>query len=379
LKPSTRITFLGDTLVGGEAQAVLDEKGPSWAFAGIRDLLGASDLVIANHEGPITVRAEPEAKLDTGRKRYWYRAKPEAARALADAGVRVVSLGNNHVLDFGASGLADTIAALDDAGIAHCGAGGTRTEARRPAVVEVNGLRLGFLSFMQRYDLYVAERLYATRDQPGPLRLRVDRVRSDLTRLATRVDITVALAHWGRNYRRVTSRQRQLATELCAAGADLVIGHHPHVPQRVTIQRGVPVCYSLGNGPLGTPGRFHSGRPPYGLVVSFDLDGRATPRRISVALIHVDNAKIRFQPRVVDAGEAEPVLCKLLSPRLDWEPSPEAGMTAELQRDQSPFDQNSSTAEVYSSSQRSRALNAEAAYSSMSAAASVPSTIDPSE
>src|SRR5262245_3182139 len=99
-KTSVRVTFLGDTLVGGVAQEVLDERGPEWAFDGIRPLLEGSDLVVANHEGPITDRSEPGPKLDTGRKRYWYRAAPSAISALLGVGVRVVSLGNNHVLDF---------------------------------------------------------------------------------------------------------------------------------------------------------------------------------------------------------------------------------------------------------------------------------------
>src|SRR5262249_42046708 len=82
-----RISFLGDTLIGGEAQPVLDDKGPDWAFDGIRELLASSDLVVANLEGPITSRDDPEAKSDNGRKRYWYRAQPESVNALLKVGV----------------------------------------------------------------------------------------------------------------------------------------------------------------------------------------------------------------------------------------------------------------------------------------------------
>ena len=341
----TRITFLGDTLIGGEAQCTLDEKGPGWAFDGIRHLLAASDLVVANHEGPITRLDLPEAKLDTGRKRYWYRAVPESVPALLEAGIRVVSLGNNHVLDFGAAGLASTISELDAAGIRHCGAGASRAEARRPAIVEVNGLRLGFLSFMQRYDLYVTERLYASRTRAGPQRLRIDRARADLGRLADRVDVRVALVHWGRNYRRLNPRQQRLGAELRAAGADIVIGHHPHIPQRISVNHGVPVCYSLGNGPLGTPGRFHSGRPPYGLVVSFDLDRVGAPRRMAVTLIHVDNAYVTFQPRVADGPDAERTLRKILPKQLQWRAGPDGGVVADLDPSGAPVADGSIAAE----------------------------------
>src|SRR5262245_55068537 len=159
----TRVSFLGDTLIGGEAQTVLDKHGCGWALDGIRHLFEASDLVVANHEGPLTRLSRPAAKADTGRKRYWYRGDPMSAHALAEAGIRIVSLANNHILDFGERGLLDTIDALDAAGIAHCGAGENRAAARRPAVVEVNGLKLGFRSLMQRYDVCIAERLCASR------------------------------------------------------------------------------------------------------------------------------------------------------------------------------------------------------------------------
>jgi poly-gamma-glutamate synthesis protein (capsule biosynthesis protein) len=326
----TRLTFLGDTLIGGEAQDVLDAEGYEWALDGIRHLFESSDLVVANQEGPLTRIAHPASKLDTGRKRYWYRGDPESAQALADAGIRVVSLANNHILDFGETGLFDTISALDAAGIAHCGAGADRTAARRPAVVEVNGLRLGFLSFMQRYDIYVAERTYASRTRAGPLQLRLDRANRDLSRLAPVVDLTIALVHWGRNYRKANPRQERLAAELSSAGAGLVIGHHPHIPQRVSVTDGVPVCFSLGNGPLGTPGRFHSGRPPYGLVVSIDLDSRAVPRTISVVPISVDNALVGFQPRVAEGVEVDRLLRRILPKDLHWMPAADHGVTAHL-------------------------------------------------
>jgi poly-gamma-glutamate capsule biosynthesis protein CapA/YwtB (metallophosphatase superfamily) len=330
LSGGARVTFLGDTLVGGEAQPVLDERGASWMFDGIRHLLAGSDLVVVNHEGPITSREEPARKLITGRKRYWYRAQPAAVAALTKEGIRVVSLGNNHVLDFGPEGLADTIAALDAAGIAHCGAGPTRRAARRPAIVEAGSLRFGFLSFMQTYKIYVAEELYAARDRPGSMRLSVKRAKADLAALVSRVDVCVALAHWGRNYRGPNGRQRRLASELVAGRADLVIGHHPHVPHPVSLVEGVPVCYSLGNGPLGTPGRFHSGRKPYGLVVSFDFEAAAEIRRIAVTAIFVDNAAVGFRPRVAEGDEARRVLRKLLPTELDWTQDAGGGFSAEL-------------------------------------------------
>jgi poly-gamma-glutamate synthesis protein (capsule biosynthesis protein) len=325
-----RVTFLGDTLIGGEAQSVLDERGARWAFEGIQSLLATSDLVVANHEGPITDLDQPQGKLDTGRKRYWYRARRDCVDALLDAGVRVVSLANNHVLDFGVEALDETIRTLDVAGIAHCGAGPDRRAARRPAIVTAGDLRLGFVSFMQRYDLYMAEGIYARREQPGPLRLDLPRARQDLARLADRVDLPVVLVHWGRNYKRRNPRQQRLANHLVDFGARLVIGHHPHIAQPIELIDGAVVCFSLGNGPLGTPGRFHSGRPPYGLVVSFDFDPHAQLRRVAVTPILVDNAQIGFRPEIADDAPARRLMRKLLPRELEWEAEADGTMVTTL-------------------------------------------------
>lgn len=308
-----RIAFLGDTLLGGVAQPLLDEHGTDYAIFGIRPLWADADLVVANHEGPLTSSDAESAKLDTGKKRYWYKAHPRSAHTLASAGVRVVSLANNHILDFGTTGLYDTMDALDAAGIAHCGAGGDDRAARAPAMVDTSGVRVGFLSVMQRYKMYIEENTYATADRAGAALLRTSRLSADISELRQRVDLCVVLVHWGRNYRGLTSLQEQLADDIHKAGADLVIGHHPHIPHPVTVLDGVPVVYSLGNAAFGTPGRYHSGRPPYGLIAIADVE----PRRVTgleLRLIHVDNAMVNFQPQPAAGAQAEAYLRSLYDP-----------------------------------------------------------------
>ena len=293
---TTRIAFLGDTMLGGQAQPLLDRHGYDYPLAGIRHLWDDAHLVVANHEAPLTSHPEPAAKVDTGSKRYWYKAHPSSAHTLAEHGIRVVSLANNHVSDFGAQGVLDTMASLDAAGIAHCGAGSSDTEARRPAIAQVNGLRVGFLSVMQRYDMYVADDVYARRGRPGPARLRMSRLGPDIARLRSQVDLCVVLVHWGRNYRDITSLQQRLSEQITAAGPDLVVGHHPHIAQRVEVRNGVPVLYSLGNAAFGTKGRFGDSHPPYGLVAVVDVE----PHKVVQLELHailVDNTVVNYQPR----------------------------------------------------------------------------------
>jgi hypothetical protein len=100
---------------------------------------------------------------------------------------------------------------------------------------------------------------------------------------------------------------------LIDAGADLVIGHHPHIPHRVDLKDGKAIFYSLGNGILGTPGRFHSGRSPYGLVPIVELDPAGSLSGIDLHLLAVDNFRVAFSPVPVRGREASRLLRSLLS------------------------------------------------------------------
>ncbi|HEV2033265.1 MAG TPA: CapA family protein [Candidatus Dormibacteraeota bacterium] len=327
----TKLAFLGDTLLGGEAQPVLDENGSDWALEEIRTVVRDADLVVANHEGPLTERIEPAHKTDTQRKRYWYRAPPSAAAVLRGVGVKVVSLANNHILDFGLEGLQDTIASLDAAGIAHSGAGLDETAAREPAIVEVGPWRIGFLSYLQRYEMYRHEGIYARGGRGGCARLRSAGLRGELAALRRRADLCVALVHWGRNYRPPSIGQRRWAAALREAGADLIVGHHPHIPQPVLIEGRVPVFLSLGNAALGTPGRFHSGRPPYGMVGLVDLDDNCRVSAIGIRLLLVDNARVNFRPRLVEGSEATEFLWSLVNPAASWREVAGGGLCTPVQ------------------------------------------------
>jgi poly-gamma-glutamate capsule biosynthesis protein CapA/YwtB (metallophosphatase superfamily) len=300
---SARIAFLGDILLGHGAAPFIAEHGYGYPLAAIRHLWADADLAVANLEGALTRRKRRADKHDTGRRRYWYRADPESAHALHEHGIRVVSLANNHVGDFGAGGVRDTMAALDAAGVGHCGAGASDTAARRPLVVDAGGLRVGFLSVLQRYEMYLADGAYARRGHPGPARLRPSRLGPDIAALREHVDLCVVLVHWGRMYRDVTPTQERLAGEITAAGPDLVVGHHPHVAQRVQVVNGVPVLYSLGNGAFGSPGR-RTGPAASGLVAVVD----AEPHRVvdlHLTLLDADNVALDYQPRPAAGAAAD--------------------------------------------------------------------------
>jgi poly-gamma-glutamate capsule biosynthesis protein CapA/YwtB (metallophosphatase superfamily) len=311
------IAFVGDTVLGDQFQDLLRERGYDHVLEGIAPLLARADLTVVNHEAALTAESRGLPGVPQ-RDRFWMRADPESAAALAAYGIRVVSLANNHVLDYGLDGLAETIAALDAHGIAHCGAGATESAARQPVILSVNGVRVGFLSCIQRYDLYEGW-LYAEGPDGGCNRLRERTLTRDLPQLTQAADLSIVLVHWGSNYRDVTPTQERWAPRLRAAGANLVIGHHPHIAQRVDLLDGCPILYSLGNGLFGTNGRFESHQQaPYGLVALAEIEAPGTLSALELHLIDVDNRRSSFRPTPVQDGAAIPFLRSLTSAEDGW-------------------------------------------------------------
>lgn len=201
--------------------------------------LRGADLLVANLEGPVTAMREPAVE-----KRSHLRSAPETIGLLQEMGVGVVSLANNHMFDFGAAGFAETTRLLDDAGISWVGVGKNLAEARRPLLLETDGVRIGFLA----YSSESIETVCATEDDPGCAPLEWEVMEPDVEELGGAVDVPVVLVHWGlTGYRLPTPEHKQLGARLLDAGARLVIGSHPHVAQGMLLGDEGAVAYSLGD------------------------------------------------------------------------------------------------------------------------------------
>ena len=153
------IAAVGDIMLDGSAREVMQEQGYDYAFDKMRPWLQKADIAFGNLEGPLTERGEPAPD-----KKYLFRSPPaKVAEALKAAGFDVVSLANNHSLDYGSVGLADTIAALDKVGVHHVGAGENLAVARQAAILHRNGLKVAFLA----YSLTFPEEFWATANRAG--------------------------------------------------------------------------------------------------------------------------------------------------------------------------------------------------------------------
>lgn len=200
-----------------------------------------ADLMILNHEFVFSTRGE--AMED---KEYTLRNDPKYVKILQELGADVVSIANNHVLDFGKDAFLDTLETLENANIAYAGGGRNIQEASKPVVREING---------QTFAIFAATRVspsadwYAGKKHPGVFQTYDAAALNDaITDADTKSDYVIVFVHWGIERAEIPEEyQRTLAKGYIDAGADLIIGAHPHILQGFEYYKNVPICYSLGN------------------------------------------------------------------------------------------------------------------------------------
>lgn len=291
---------VGDLMPGRAISDVARDRGVGYPLAQLGALLDG-DLAVGNLESPLTDRRD---ELRSGP--YRVPASPLFAPALADAGFDALALANNHALDAGPAGLHTSIDLLASASIKAVGAGRDSVAARSPVIIEARGRRIALLAFNDVPD---------PDDQPdeGLSWSRAwldDPALESVARAREQADSVVVLVHWGREYTPApTDRQRAWGRRLVAAGADLVLGTHPHVLQPIervaTARRSGIIAYSLGNALFDQP---WSAATNTGAVLRIWLD-RSGVAQMAAAPITVERGQIRLlAPDHVDARSALAIL-----------------------------------------------------------------------
>ena len=229
-------------LAGGDVLMEHSERLGLDPFEFIEPPLGSSDLSVVNVEMAISDRGTPHYKT------YVFRAPPPAARRIAAGGVRVANLANNHAMDFGGDALADTIDLLEGAGVATIGAGRNIDEAYRYRILTTGGgVNVAFVGA----SLVVPSNFAAGSSTPGIASAHppdLARVLDTVRAAGAAADAVVVIVHWGVERDPCPNdAQRSLSQQLLDAGADAVIGHHPHVLQPVVHTGDKLVAFSLGN------------------------------------------------------------------------------------------------------------------------------------
>lgn len=223
----------------------MEANGVGYPYDLIRHLI-TGDIAIANLEGALTDRGEPWPKG------YNFRTPPRFASGLLDAGFDVVSLANNHAMDYGVQGLDDTFAALDGAGVRYIGAGDTSDEAATPAIFEApNGLSVAFVACADSPDEgggFEIRDWAASAITPGLFICDDAPLTAAITSARQQADFVVVVVHAGTEYSTVPdATQRRIAATVLGAGADAYVGHHAHVVQPVERRGNQLVAWGLGN------------------------------------------------------------------------------------------------------------------------------------
>lgn len=238
-----RLASVGDINLGDIPGAAIAANGPRWPWESAGKPLRAADLAFGNLESAVSERGTPFPK------QFNFRGTPAALAGLRrHSGIDVLNLANNHVGDYGQQAMLDTVRGVESLGMKAVGAGPDLRRALAPQVVERLGLRVAFVGFSSIYPIEFA----AAEGSPGTAWATPESVASAVQAARRRSDIVVATFHWGIEKQTLeTADQRALAEVAVAAGAQLVIGAHPHSLQPVRRQGAALVAYSLGNFVFG--------------------------------------------------------------------------------------------------------------------------------
>lgn len=243
------MAFAGDILLDDSYTIMMSLHNRQKGIAGCisEELLSEmqeADVCMVNNEFTFTDRGEP---LDE--KQFTFRANPENVSVLQDMGVDIVSLANNHAYDYGEISLLDTLDTLDNAGIAHAGAGRSLAEAVEAVYYSIDGVTIGIVAATQIERSDNPDTKGAETDSAGVFRCwNPARLLEAVAETKQNCDFVIVYIHWGtEGTAELDWAQTDQAVQIAEAGADLIIGNHPHCLQPIDYMGDVPVVYSLGN------------------------------------------------------------------------------------------------------------------------------------
>ena len=284
-------------MLGSWVTPILRERGIHYPFANSTDYLENSDVTIANLEAPFTDDGEPFEK------QFNFKVPPEYARGVKASGIDVLTLANNHIMDYGETGLISTIQTLDEVGLLYSGAGRNITEAHQPALLEVRGKRVAFFG----YSMTFPKEFYAREDTSGTAYPEPELMEANLASWEDSVDFTVVSFHWGAEKVDTPKDYQVYFAHLAVdSGADLVLGHHPHVLQGIELYKNRLIAYSLGNFAFGS----YSKHAVDSIILKVHINAEGLLYAHCIP-INVDNREIEFQPTVVDGDRKNRIISRL--------------------------------------------------------------------
>ncbi len=301
LSETVTITFLGDCTIGGEDRlrlfdysfdGYLRQYGYDYFFEKVQPVITKDDLTIANLEGCFL-------NYESGavEKTYNFRGPKDYVQVLTGSSVEAVSIANNHIMDYGYDGVAHTIKTLDAAALPYFG---TIDTVEKTWLWDKGNVRIGFVSMEISYWYYRHRNL---------LKSQVQALRDE------GCDVVICVMHGGEEYRpRHLRIQEQFAHAVLDYGADIIVGHHPHVLQGIEVRDGKTICYSIGNFVFGGNTKV---RAPYTAMFQFNLsfseEGEYLGHQLNIipALPSGDKENNNYQPVLATGEDAETVMAQI--------------------------------------------------------------------
>jgi poly-gamma-glutamate capsule biosynthesis protein CapA/YwtB (metallophosphatase superfamily) len=301
IDPVTHLAAVGDLMMARRIGERIENGDPIYPFELVFDELSAADITVGNLECAL---GEQGAPVDKG---YTFHAPPGAARSFAIAGFDLLSLANNHAMDYGPDALLEAISLLQTNHVQTVGAGENADAASAPVIITVNQTSVAFLAYV---DVPVEVRGFdarswtATQNQPGLTWADLEQMEADITSLRPLVDIVVVMLHSGYEYvvQPSTPQVRDAHTAV-DAGADLVLGHHAHVLQGIEFYNQGVIVYGLGNFV------FDDGDIPQTALLNVWLDSDGVRELELVPIMITEDGR----PRLATDSEADDILALVYS------------------------------------------------------------------
>ncbi len=237
---AARVSFcaVGDILLDRGIRRKIQKNSIDYPFENVNEFISSYDLAFCNLECPVSGRG-----ISTG-KIYCFRADTNFFAGVKNAGFDVFCLANNHIIDWGQKACMDTKDIIESNNLYAIGLGKNQKEALSPTIITRNGLRLAFIASVGK----PLKDLIWPLSKPGPAQASLDEIVAEVAKIRTIVDFVIVSLHWGTEYQYTPAvDQVEWAREIIDAGADLIIGHHPHVLQSIEVYKNRFILYSLGN------------------------------------------------------------------------------------------------------------------------------------
>jgi len=235
-----KLMFVGDIMLDrGVEYQIKKQEEPDWRFPFLKsaDFLKQADILFGNLESVISDKGKKVGSI------YSFRAEPESIEGLTYAGFDVLSVANNHIFDYGRNAMEDSFKRLESVGIDFIGAGFSQKQAHSPAIKEINKIKIAFLGYNN-----LGSKIWEAGENSSGIAWLDEKIKEDIKEAKEKANLVIVSIHFGDEYQtKPNLTQKYYAHLAIDAGADLVVGHHPHVVQSVEEYKEGFIAYSLGN------------------------------------------------------------------------------------------------------------------------------------